>query len=59
MCTALPETCIPGLGSFGPSGTQLRSGKGNPDADTDATDATADDESNPYMSPSQATQKCT
>jgi len=35
--------------------TKLRSGQGNPDAATDVADATAD-QSNLYMSPSQATQ---
>jgi len=53
----LPEACIPSLESFGHMVTKLRSGQGNPDAATDAAaaDATAD-QSNLYMSPSQATQ---
>ena len=42
------ETCIPSLEWFGPTVTKLCSGQRNPD-DTD--------ESNPYMSPFQATQK--
>ena len=38
--------------------TKLCSGHGNPDADDDTAEAGATaDESNPYMSPFQATQK--
>ena len=54
------ETYIPSLELFGTTVTKLCSGQGNPDAaaadDTDDDAATAD-ESNPYMSPFQATQK--
>ena len=54
---SLPESCIPTLESFEPMVTKLRFGQGNPDADTDAAAAATADDSNPYMSHCQATQK--
>jgi len=48
-CTSSQETWKPRLESFEPMVTKLRSGQGNLD--------NAEDQSNPYMSPSQANQK--
>jgi len=50
----LRETWIPSLESFGCTVTKLHSGQVNRD---DANAAATTDKSNPYMSPSQATQK--
>ena len=54
LCTALrviAKICISSLESFGPIMTKLRSRQEKWDA------AAASDQSNPYMSPGQATQK--
>jgi len=51
LCTALRVIAIPIVELFGPLMTKLCSGQGIRD------DAAAADQSNPYMSPSQATQK--
>jgi len=52
---SLLEACIPSLESFAPTMTKLRSGQEKWVAAAAPDDAA--DQSNPYMSPSQATQK--